>query len=73
VFLGSHHRLGGRNVSLFDNQKLAAVRTCGMDCPKVCLDLYVKYAQVLYEKYAHVLAENRHFLQLSPTPRHGYV
>jgi hypothetical protein len=56
VSLGSHHRLGGSNVSLFDNQKLAAVRTRRMDRPKACRRLYVKYVETLYEKYVKYAA-----------------
>ncbi len=40
VSLGSHHRLDGRNVSLFDNQNFRG--------PPL---LYVKYAVSLYVKY----------------------
>ncbi len=68
VSLGAHHRLGGRNVSLFDNQKLAAVRTCGVGfVRKYGAGLYVeyvKYAAGLYEmyvKYVEVEGVNHHF------------
>ncbi len=84
VSLGSHYRLGGRIVSLFDNQKLATARTCGS---KVCRGLYVKYVIFLYAKYVkygvkpyvkyvkydNFLQQNRHYWKLSPTPTHGYV
>ena len=44
-----------------------------------CIAKYVKYVKydnmlyVKYVKYDKFLGQNRHFGQLSPTGRHGYV
>ena len=78
VSLGSHHRLDGSSVSLFDNQELEAVRSEYVKYAKYVANLYAKYVKyvvglyVKYVKYDSFLHPKRHFCTLSPTATNGY-
>ena len=63
-----------RDLCLLPRPAPSAPENVFFDIVFVATDrLYVKYVSSLYVKYAKILGRNRHFWQLSPKRRYGYV